>query len=78
MRLSVLAGDPGYALAAYFCRVFLDGVEVTDRCQTADEEAGTVRLVAQPPRVGPDDELVTEELTGEVRIELRQAEIGSR
>lgn len=41
MRLSVDKNDPGYdSEALKNCRSFVDGVEVTDRCYTADEEEG--------------------------------------
>ena len=41
MRLSVRKDDPGYdAEALKDCRAFVDGIEVTDRCVTADEEEG--------------------------------------
>lgn len=40
MRLSIREDDPGYDKRAMGCSVFVDGVEVTNRCFTADEEQG--------------------------------------
>ncbi len=41
MRLSVDKDDPGYdSDALQNCKAFIDGVEITERCYTADEEEG--------------------------------------
>ncbi len=41
MRLSADKDDPGYdAEALKDCKSFVDGVEITNRCYTADEEEG--------------------------------------
>ncbi len=41
MRLSIREDDPGYNLAATnHCTVFVNGLDVTARCHTADEEEG--------------------------------------
>ena len=41
MRLSILKNDPGYDFElSNRCKVLVDGVDVTNRCQTADEEEG--------------------------------------
>lgn len=43
MRLSIREDDPGYdPRAIKDCKAFVDGVEVTERCHTADEEEGKV------------------------------------
>ncbi len=39
MRLSIREDDPGYG-PTQNCKVFVDDVEVTARCHTADEEQG--------------------------------------
>lgn len=40
MRVSIHPEDSGYANFTGSERVTVDGVDVTDRCQTADEELG--------------------------------------
>lgn len=41
MRLSIREDDPGYdPRAIKDCKAFIDGVEITERCYTADEEEG--------------------------------------
>ena len=42
MRLSIRKDDPGYDKKAMGCIIFVDGVDVTNRCFTADEEKGMV------------------------------------
>ncbi len=74
MRLSVREDDPGYdSQATLGCRVFVDGVDVTTRCHTADEEKGKAWCFKlnefgdkfkDPERGGAAEEV----LTGEVVI----------
>ena len=40
MRLSIRKDDPGYDKKAMGCIIFVNGVDVTSRCYTADEEKG--------------------------------------
>lgn len=78
MRLSIREEDPGYNDdATRHCRVLLDGVDVTGRCHTADEEEGKVWCykwnAEGKPFVDPDhpDKGAVEEiLTGKVLIVL--------
>ncbi len=43
MRVSVRENDPGFNMrVANRCKVFVNGVDVTNRCYTADEEKGIV------------------------------------
>lgn len=45
VRMSVLRDDPGFSYRCKEARVWLDGVEVTHECQTADDERGEVLLL---------------------------------
>ncbi len=40
MRLSVKKDDPGFDADTQHCQIFVDGLDVTARCYTADEEEG--------------------------------------
>ncbi len=40
MRVSIREGDPGYREGYKYCTIFVDGIDVTGRCHTADEEEG--------------------------------------
>ncbi len=44
MRLSVRKEDSGYSPLCSKAKIFLDGVEVTNRCHTADDKSGIVWL----------------------------------
>ena len=59
------------------CRVWLNGEEVTDRCYLADDD-GFVGLYELGPKGKPyiDEwgDIVREELSGDVRIEIGEAE----
>ncbi len=77
MRLSIRESDPGYdARACQSCTVFVDGVDVTGRCYTADEEEGKVWCFKHNELgqtfVDPDneDKAAEEVLTGTVLIVL--------
>lgn len=70
MRVSVLPNDHGYTEDAYY-NVFLDGVQ-QHYVLTADEELGYILkavLENGKPFIA-DDELATEEVYGEVRLEV--------
>jgi len=45
MRLSVFNADAAMLALCQRARVWLDGVEITDRCQVADDDAGVVVLL---------------------------------
>ena len=45
MRLSIREDDSGYSSEAFRCKVFLNHVDITNHCQTADEERGEVRIL---------------------------------
>jgi len=75
MRLSVRKDDPGYDVAAQHCQVFVDGIDVTVRCHTADEEEGKAwcfkhNELGRPFRDPATDEAAQEVLAGEVVILL--------
>ncbi len=41
MRISMRKGDPGFNMFfADRCKVFVDGINVSSKCHTADEEKG--------------------------------------
>lgn len=76
MRLSIYEDDPGYDRRALgSCKVFVDGVDVTDNCYTADEEEGKAWCRKRnelgntfiDPATG---EVANEVLTGRVEIFL--------
>ncbi len=75
MRLSVRRDDPGHSPEALRCRVFVDGVDVTNRCFTADEEEGKAWCYAHNDRGQPYanswGKPVEEVLKGKVEIRLR-------
>lgn len=76
MRLSIVESDPGYDMKATSrCKVLVDGVDVTNRCHTADEEERKAwcyklnefgKKFASPDRT----KVVQEVLTGDVKILL--------
>lgn len=70
MRLSVVESDPGFNRSeAYSARVYLDDVEVTRDCRTADDATGDVHLIDREAteRAGHAVEIVKH---GRVRIVL--------
>ena len=71
MRASVETGDSGYT-DTLGMTVFFNGIEKT-YCLTADEELGYIKCIVLPV-AAVDNEIVTEELYGEVRI-LMQSDI---
>lgn len=77
MRLSVRESDPGYNHeVTRHCSIFVDGVNVTERCHTADEEEGKAWCFKcnelGQKLVDPDfpDRAAEEVLTGKVLILL--------
>lgn len=79
MRLSVREDDPGYSPQATFrCKVFVDDVEVTTRCHTADEEQGKAwcfKLNELGEKFRDGDRAAEEVLTGKVVIILPKDEV---
>lgn len=79
MRLSVRENDPGYDERAMGCTILVDGVDVTRRCHTADEEEGKAWCFKHNERDRPfvdnSRKVVEEVLTGKVVIVLRSDEI---
>lgn len=78
MRLSVRKDDSGYNPEALDnCRSFVDGVDVTARCYTADEEEGKawcfkLNELGQKFIDPETNEPAVEVLSGEVIIVLRE------
>ena len=77
MRLSVRKDDPGFNQeATLHCSIFVNGVNVTERCHTADEEEGKAWCFKHNelgrPFTDPNfpDRAVEEVLTGKVIILL--------
>lgn len=71
MRVSVVKGDPGYKNVTHNINVYLDGNKV-DRCITADDQLGlvVVYVFRDGKYVLNGDEVATEIMTGDVRIEI--------
>ena len=77
MRVSVRKEDPGYVEDTVGnCTIFVNGIDVTNRCHTADEEEGKAwcfkhneenKKIIDPDN---DDKIAEEVLTGEVVIML--------
>lgn len=85
MRVSTRENDPGYEaaiLAGWWkhldsgnCKIFVDGVDVTDRCSTADEEQGVAFCYkineAGQKYVDKDlDQVASQALYGKVEIQI--------
>ena len=74
MRLSIREDDPGYDRRAMGCIVFVDGVDVTNRCFTADEEKGMAWCLKHNELgrcfCDSSNNIVEEVLTGKVVIVL--------
>ena len=76
MRISVRKDDPGFHPKAMQCTIFVDGVDVTNRCYTADEEQGKAWCFKHNkenrPFLDPDtpNKVAAEVLTGKVVIIL--------
>lgn len=75
MRLSIDKDDRGYSPEAIaHCKVLLNGVDVTNRCFTADEEEGKVWCVKWNELgkafVDPSGNIAKEVLEGRVEILL--------
>ena len=75
MRLSIRMDDPSYnKYLAFNCTVLVDGVDVTGKCHTADEEKGVAWCYKHneegKPYVDPCNpgKVAEEELTGKVEI----------
>ena len=79
MRLSVRKQDPGFnPHLSMRAQVLLDGTDVTDRCFTADEDAGKVWLFVKDENgkfvLNQDrTEVVEQELNGRVEIRIKEA-----
>ena len=76
MRVSVREEDPGYNLAVAFnCSIIVDGVDVTLRCFTADEEKGIALCYKhdEDGKLYVDSGMMAEEiLHGKVEIEFHK------
>ena len=78
MRVSVRKDDPGYdPILTLDCKVLVDGVDVTNRCYTADEEKGTAwcyKLNDEKQKFydSVTDEAAQETLHGKVEIIVKQ------
>jgi len=75
MRVSVRDDDPGFANYNLEQKAFLDGIEVTSKCFTADEELGEVHVYKLnsegKPYFDPSvNEVPWEILRGDVKIVL--------
>ncbi len=77
MRLSIRDDDPGYIDPFPFgkVKVTLDDADVTDKCFTADEELGEVRVYKLNDKGKPyydfvSDDIPCETLRGKVEIAL--------
>ena len=79
MRLSVIEDDPGYRnlTITSSCSIHLDGIDITNRVFTADEELGKVWCFKKNEEgnsfLDPNDpsRAATELLEGKVKIELK-------
>jgi hypothetical protein len=70
MRLSADRDDAGFDIAVYMANVLFNGVELKD-CVTADEEAGTVKIVARDASgniIVDGDKAGTSMMAGNVQI----------
>ena len=75
MRLSIHKDDVGYDLEkCKNCVILLDGIDITDKCFTADEEKGLAYCYMHNddgrPYLDKFGNLATEAFSGEVRIIL--------
>ena len=77
MRLSVVKEDPGYRGSFTPCSILVDGIDITSRCYTADEELRKAWCFMHNEEgrtfVDPNDpsRAATELLEGKVEIELK-------
>ena len=85
MRISVRESDPGYNLqVCRNCSILVDGIDVTGRCHTADEEKGIAMCFKEDmfghKYVDPDDpdKAAEEVLTGKVVIQILELNGASR
>lgn len=65
MRLSVFDDDPAIRALCARARVWLDGEEVTHKCQAADDDAGYVLLLVRDR----DNHIVRNEAGAPERVE---------
>ena len=71
MRLSVMRNDPGFDLElSMVAQVLVDGVDVTSRCFTADEELGEAKCYRLDEFGRYFDAPAVETLRGRVEIVL--------
>ena len=71
MRVSARREDPGYSTKAYHCQVTVDGINVTNKCHTADEEKGIAwcnKLNANGQPYIENNAVAEEILHGKVKI----------
>ncbi len=77
MRISVRKDDRGYdRIAAQGAKVYVDGVDVSCRCYTADEEQGKAWCFLHDERgqlLREGDSIAEEVLIGAVKIVIAQA-----